>query len=70
MTFSQFRDHGLKEGLFDRWLKPKKKPIGMRPYRTGKAKDSSAYRTDHHHGHGDIEPSDVPVFKPSWQNAR
>jgi len=27
-----------------------------------------AYRTNHHYGNGDIEPSTVPIFKPTWQN--
>lgn len=35
-----------------------------------KDKDSSHYKTNHHYGHSDIDPNTVPIFKPSWQNAR
>jgi hypothetical protein len=65
-TFIQFQE-GIFGDLKARFKK-KKPATGIRPYRTGKNKDSAAYRTDHHYGHGDIEPSDIPVFKPTWQN--
>ena len=52
------------------WGKAKPtKPEGFAPIKKGQ-KDSPHYRTDHHYGHGDIEPSTIPIFKPTWQNAR
>lgn len=48
---------------------PKKKATGFQPLKKAKDKDSAHYRTDHHYGHGDIDPKDIPVFKPTWQTA-
>ena len=62
------KEDELPEGMFDFMKKKPAKPE-FKPFKKG-PKDSSAYRTDHHYGNGDIEPSTVPVYKPSWQNAR
>jgi len=63
LTFLQHATSTLEEGVvrnaINRLLKRKKaKP----------QKDSPHYKTKHHYGHGDIEPSSVPVFKPTWMN--
>lgn len=60
-----------KEGEMNEFLGlGKKKPVKPKFKPIRNPKDSSAYRTDHSYNNGDIEPSSVPVFKPSWQNAR
>jgi hypothetical protein len=64
----------IDEGMFDFW-KPKSahptkpKTMGTVPVKKAKpVKDSPHYRTNHHYGHGDIDPETVPVFKPgAWR---
>jgi len=61
LTFTQFIAQGLDEGILDRLKNRlfKKKP-------SKKRKDSPHYKTDHHYGHGDIDPATIPIFKPSF----
>jgi hypothetical protein len=57
-TFMEFLQ---SEGVIDtlkKHLSGQKKPA---PHKN----DTPHYRTNHHYGHGDIEPSSVPVFKSS-----
>lgn len=69
-TFRQFSedervDEGLWTDLKSRLTKKKKQTSvknGIK--RTGHG--DQAYRTDHHYGHGDIDPMSIPVFKPSF----
>jgi hypothetical protein len=55
--------YSIHEGLFS------KKPVGQKPAAQANAGDSPHYKTNHSYNHSDIEPSTVPVFKPSWQTA-
>ena len=65
----------VDEGVFD-WFKRKPaspttpSPAPKMAAKVKKPKDSPHYKTDHHYGHGDIDPATIPVFKPSWKTAK
>ena len=70
----------IDEGMLDWMHRTPKKPLAMAPKPPMaritmppkiKKNDSPHYKTNHHYGNGDIEPSQIPVFhgstkKPSW----